>query len=63
MDIQAVGQGFSATEVQFNAISDAGKAAMAKIGGFACIGMTVRKSCVGQMLQALNDQGVQVSWA
>lgn len=63
MDIQAIGQGFDATEVQFQAISDAGKAAMAKIGGFACIGMTIRKSYVGQMLEALEQQGVQVSWA
>lgn len=63
MDIQAISQGFGATEVQFQAISDAGKAAMAKIGGFACIGMTIRKSYVGQMLEALEQQGVQVSWA
>ena len=63
MDVQAIGQGFDATEVQFQAVSDAGKAAMAKIGGFACIGMTIRKSCVGQMLDALERQGVQVSWA
>ena len=63
MDIQAIGQGFDATEVQFQAISDAGKTAMAKIGGFACIGMTIRKSYVGQMLDALEQQGVQVSWA
>ena len=63
MDIQAIGQGFDATEVQFQAVSDAGKAAMAKIGGFACIGMTIRKSYVGQMLDALEQQGVQVSWA
>ena len=62
MDIQAIGQGFGATEVQFTAISDAGKAAMAKIGGFACIGMTVRKSYVGDMLDALAAQGVTPTW-
>ena len=62
MDIQAIGQGFGATEVQFTAISDAGKAAMAKIGGFACIGMTVRKSYVGDMLDALATQGVSATW-
>jgi 2-keto-3-deoxy-6-phosphogluconate aldolase len=63
MDIQAIGQGFGATEVQFNAVSDAGKAALQAIGGgFACIGMTVRKSSAGDAIQALAAQGVSVSW-
>lgn len=63
MDIEATGEGFGATEVQFAAITDAGKAAMAKIGGFACIGMTIRKSSVGQMLDRLAAEGVTVRWA
>ena len=62
IDIKATGNGFSSTEVQFTAVSEAGKAAMAKVGGFACIGMSIRKSHVGQMLDVLSDQGVSIEW-
>lgn len=63
IDIQAFReQGFDATEVHFEAASERGKAAMAKIGGFACVGMTVRKSYVGFMLDRLQAVGCQIQW-
>lgn len=63
IDIQAFReQGFDATEVHFEAVSERGKAAMAQIGGFACIGMTVRKSYVGVMLDRLQVVGCQIQW-
>jgi hypothetical protein len=63
IDIHAYGgQGFDATEVHFEAASERGKAAMAKIGGFGCIGMTVRKSYVGFMLDRLQAVGCQIKW-
>ena len=55
-------QGFDATEVHFEAASERGKAAMAKIGGFGCCGMTVRKSYVGFMLDNLKAVGCQIQW-
>lgn len=63
MDIQAVGQGFSATEVQFSAVTDKGKAVMAKLGGFACIGFTVPKSRADMAIDAIKAQGAIIGWA
>ena len=61
-DIVATGQGFDCTEAEFEAVTERGKAAMAAIGGFACIGIKVRKSYVGDVLDRLESKGCTVRW-
>lgn len=62
IDIIATGQGFDRTEAEFEAVSERGKAAMAAIGGFACIGIKVRKSYVGEMVDRLESKGCTIKW-
>lgn len=61
-DIVATGRGFDSTEAEFEAVTERGKAAMASVGGFACIGIKVRKSYVGDVLDKLESKGCIVKW-
>lgn len=48
MDIKVTTEGFNGTTVTFTAVNETGEKALQKMGGgFACIGMTVRKSIAG----------------
>lgn len=63
-DILAIGQGFGATEVELKALTGKGREGLRAIGGgFACIGLTVRKSSLGDYLDNLRKEGCVVSWA
>lgn len=62
-DIEARGQGFDSTEVEFSAKTEKGKEALQTMGGgFACIGMTVRKSALGTFLDCFSNLGCTVHW-
>lgn len=62
-DIIATGQGFGSTQVEFRAVSEAGKVALQTMGGgFACVGMTVRKSYCGDYLSQFEGAGCVVKW-
>lgn len=63
-DILVTGQGFDSTQVEFRAITNKGKEGLQALGGgFACIGMTIRKSALGDYLDNLRKVGCIVSWA
>jgi hypothetical protein len=54
----AVKGDFQATEVEFEAVTPKGMQAMQQMGGgFACIGMTVRKSYAGDYIDRFRELG------
>lgn len=63
-DILAIGGGFSSTTVELRAQTPAGCNWLQKSwgGGFACIGMTVRKSHAEAMLTDAQAKGLQLAW-
>lgn len=63
-DILAIGEGFGATEVELKALTDKGKEGLRSLGGgFACVGITIRKSALGHYLDMFRREGCIVSWA
>jgi len=53
--------GFNDPVAQLDAVSDLGRELMGKAYGFACIGVTVRKSAMGGAIWQLRAMGAQVA--
>jgi hypothetical protein len=53
--------GFNDPVTQLDAVSDLGREIMAKAYGFACIGVTVRKSAAGGAIWQLRTLGAHVA--